>query len=427
MGLLMATMLVTVNMVGTGIFLLPVTMASVGSISILGWVVAAFGAGAIGLMFAYLGATDPQPGGPYAYARNTFGPYLGFQTNYVYWTANLVGNIAVAATVTGYVSAFIPALKDQWVGAGFTIGILWTATLCNIIGPRFVGIVTSWSTLLAIVPLAAVAVFGWFYFEPQIFIEGWNPHDKPAFTAIATSATFALWAFMGIESASVAAGVIDNPKRNVPLATLLGLLIATVLYVSTCVVLMGIIPAEQLATTDAPFTVATQKAVGAVGATVIGIAAILKASGSLVGWTMMIAQSAEAAARDGIFPKAYGKQNRAGIPIWNYVISAFLMTCIVIFTASPSLTEQFGRIIDTAVILTLLPYLYSAVSFLSHCRDSGMGGWQSKFAWTVTLLAMGYCMFAVAGSEADLARDAMFLLFLSIPIYLGFLKPRQLA
>ncbi|MGE9297011.1 MAG: amino acid permease, partial [Puniceicoccales bacterium] len=286
MGLFMATMLVTVNMVGTGIFLLPVTMASVGSISIWGWVVAALGAGAIGLMFAYLGATDPQPGGPYAYARSTFGPYLGFQTNYVYWSANLVGNIAVATTVTSYFTAFIPALKHQWIGVAFTVGIIWTATICNIIGPRFVGFVTSWSTLLAIIPLTCVAIFGWFWFDVDTFIAGWNPHHETPMKALATSATFALWAFIGIESASVVSGVIENPKRNVPLATLLGLLVATLLYVSTCTVLMGVIPAEELAKSDAPFVVAVKHAVGNVGGIVIGIAAILKASGSLIGWTL---------------------------------------------------------------------------------------------------------------------------------------------
>lgn len=425
LGLFMATMLVTVNMVGTGIFLLPVTMAGIGSISIWGWLVAALGAGAIGLMFAYLGATDPQPGGPYAYARSTFGPYLGFQTNYVYWTANLVGNIAVATTVTSYFTLFIPALKSQWVGAGFTVLIIWVATICNIIGPRFVGIVTGWSTALAIIPLSCVALFGWFWFDVETFLSGWNPHDKTPLAALTTSATFALWAFIGIESASVASGVIENPKRNVPLATLLGLLIATVLYVSTCTVLMGIIPAEELAKSDAPFSVAVQKCVGVIGATVIGIAAILKASGSLVGWTLTIAQSAESAAKDGIFPRVYGRANRHGVPVWNFVISAVLMTAIVLLTASPSLTEQFNKIIDTAIILTLLPYLYSAVAFLISCRAKAFHGWRRIGAWVVTFVAMAYCMFALVGSQNELVHNAMFLLFLSVPIYLAFLPRRS--
>lgn len=427
MGLFMATMLVTVNMVGTGIFLLPVTMASIGSISIWGWLVAMVGAGCIGLMFAYLGATDPQPGGPYAYARNTFGPYMGFQTNYVYWTANLVGNIAVATTVTGYCTLFLPALKEQWVGACFSAGVIWVATFCNIVGPRFVGWVTGWSTAIAMVPLLMVATLGWFWFDPDLFLAGWNPEAKPPMAALAASSTFALWAFIGIESASVNAGVIENPRRNVPLATLLGLVIAAFLYISTCSVLMGIVPVHELAGSEAPFSLAAQKAVGTVGAMIIGVAAIFKAGGSLIGWTLTIAQSAESASRDGIFPRIYGRQNAAGVPVWNFVVSATLMTGIVFATASPTLMEQFTKIIDTAIILTLLPYLYSGVSFLISCRDRQLSGWQGYASWVVTLLAMAYCLFAVIGSEAELARNAMFILFLSIPVYLAFLQKRELV
>ncbi|MEM7436452.1 MAG: amino acid permease [Myxococcota bacterium] len=425
MGLVMATALVTVNMIGTGIFLLPVSMASVGSISILGWLVAVIGAGAIGLMFAFLGATDPQPGGPYAYARRTFGPYLGFQTNYAYWIANLVGNIAVATTVTSYATTFVPALKEQWLGAAATIAIVWGATFCNILGPRFTGLFTSATTFTALIPLAAVAALGWIWFDPNVFRAGWNPGSISTYDAVSQSATFALWAFIGIESASVAAGVIDNPKRNVPLATMLGLAIAAVLYVSTCVVLMGIIPTDELAKTDAPFTVAAQRTAGSTAALVIGIAALLKASGSLVGWTLTIAQSAEAAARDGIFPRIYGVRDRRGIPVWNFLVSATLMSIIVLLTASPSLTEQFTRIIDTAIILTLLPYLYSGVTFLMSCQSRDLPRAKLVTAWTVTLVAMSYCLFAVAGSKPLLTRDAMILLFLSVPFYLLFLKRPQ--
>ncbi|MEI6806031.1 MAG: amino acid permease [Myxococcaceae bacterium] len=101
MNLFMASILVLVNMVGTGIFLLPVSMASIGSISTIGWLIATVGAGAIGLMFALLANIKPESGGPYGYARSSFGDYAGFQTNYVYWGANVVGNIAIATTVTG--------------------------------------------------------------------------------------------------------------------------------------------------------------------------------------------------------------------------------------------------------------------------------------------------------------------------------------
>ena len=417
MGLAMATVLVLVNMVGTGIFLLPVSMASVGSISIFGWVVAGVGAAAIGLMFAMLGAVKPEAGGPYAYAREALGPYLGFQTNYIYWSANLVGNIAVATTVTGYFTELVPAIGGTGREAVFTIGVVWVATAINIAGPRWVGFFTGWGTVLAMIPLLAIAVFGWHWFNPQIFFGSWNPHHDSEWNAVSTSAAFALWAFMGVESAAVASDVIENPKRNVPLATLIGLFIAGILYISTCTVLMGIIPADELAKSSAPFADAAAKVIGPVGAIVIALCAIFKAGSSLVGWTLTISQSAAAAAKDGLFPKIFGLADARGVPALNFLITGILMSLIVIATASPSLAKQFNEIIDMAIILTILPYMYTGIAFLKIGKLAGTNRWHHYLVVSIVAVVSIYCLWVVAGSDATLARNAMIILFASVPLY----------
>ena len=112
MSLLQATMLVAGNMIGTGVFLLPVNLASVGGIAVFGWVVATAGAAALGLVFAKLGELDPKEGGPYAYARDFLGPYVGFQTNYIYWFGNWIGNIAIAVAAVGYLAEFFPSISQ---------------------------------------------------------------------------------------------------------------------------------------------------------------------------------------------------------------------------------------------------------------------------------------------------------------------------
>lgn len=418
----MATVLVLVNMVGTGIFLLPVSMASVGSISIIGWVVAGIGAGAIGLMFAMLGAVKPEAGGPYAYAREALGPYLGFQTNYIYWSANLVGNIAVATTVTGYFIDLVPALGGTGREAIFTVVIVWVATAINLAGPRWVGFFTGWGTVLAMIPLLAIAFFGWLWFNPQTFLGSWNPHHDSSWDAISTSAAFALWAFMGVESAAVASDVIENPKRNVPLATMIGLVIAGLLYVSTCTVLMGIMPAEELAKSSAPFADAAGKVIGPAGAVVIAICAIFKAGSSLVGWTLTISQSAAAAARDGLFPRIFGRLDTRGIPRLNFLITGVLMSLIVVLTASPTISQQFNEIIDMAIILTILPYMYSGVAFLKIGTIAGTNRWHHYLVVSIVAIVSTYCLWVVAGSDATLTRNAMIILFASVPLYPLFAK-----
>ncbi len=422
MGLAMATVLVLVNMVGTGIFLLPVSMASVGSISIIGWVVAGIGAAAIGLMFAMLGAVKPEAGGPYAYAREALGPYLGFQTNYIYWSANLVGNIAVATTVTGYFTELVPAIGGTGREAMFTIGVVWVATAINIAGPRWVGFFTGWGTVLAMIPLLAIAVFGWLWFNPQIFFGSWNPHHDSEWNAVSTSAAFALWAFMGVESAAVASDVIENPKRNVPLATMIGLTIAGILYIATCTVLMGIMPAEELAKSSAPFADAAAKVLGPAGAIVIALCAIFKAGSSLVGWTLTISQSAAAAAKDGLFPKIFGLTDARGIPRLNFLITGVLMSLIVVATASPTLGKQFNEIIDMAIILTILPYMYTGIAFLKIGKLAGTNRWHHYLVVSIVAVVSIYCLWVVAGSDATLTRNAMIILFASVPLYPMFAR-----
>lgn len=419
MGLFMATMLVTVNMVGTGIFLLPAAMASIGSISILGWIAGTIGAAAIAIMFAMLGTVDPQPGGPYAYARETFGSYPGFQSNYVYWSANLVGNVAVVTTVVGYMTEFFPGLRVGLLATVCGVALIWLSVAANLLGARFVGYLTSWSAGIALVPLVLISVAGWAWFDPSIFRASWNPDGMPPLSAITSSAAIALWAFMGIESASVAAGVIDNPRRNVPLATMFGLVIATFLYISTCVVLMGIVPVSALKISEAPFSLAAGHLFGTFGALAIALCAILKSGASLIGWTLTIAQSAHAAAQDGMFPRLFGTSSRKGVPIWNFVISGVLMSVVLIATASASLNDQFKTVIDMAIVLTLLPYLYTSVTFL---KAFGLSANRKKtiLAAGIAAIATIYCLAAIAGTEAGTVRNAMIFLFLSIPLYAIF-------
>src|SRR6187401_2888722 len=136
MSLWQATMLVAGNMIGTGVFLLPVNLAHVGGIAIFGWLVATAGVAALGLIFAKLGELKPSAGGPYAYARDFLGPYAGFQTNYVYWFGNWIGNIAIAVAAIGYLAELIPGIADPLSSAFATAALIWLLTLANILGPR---------------------------------------------------------------------------------------------------------------------------------------------------------------------------------------------------------------------------------------------------------------------------------------------------
>ncbi|MFL6551422.1 MAG: amino acid permease [Povalibacter sp.] len=425
MSLTQATMLVAGNMIGTGVFLLPVNLAQVGGIAIFGWVVATLGVAALGLIFAKLGELKPSAGGPYAYARDFLGPYAGFQTNYVYWFGNWIGNIAIAVAATGYLAELIPALSAPPLSVIATAGVIWLLTFANILGPRVIGALESWTMALALIPILAIATFGWYWFDTQTFLSGWNVSGGSDMHAISRAASMALWAYMGIESAAVSAGVIENPSRNVPLATLIGLALAAVIYVLSSSVIMGILPNETLRTSHAPFAEAARMALGTPGAVIISICAILKSVGSLGGWMLLVGQSAQAAANDGMFPRIFAKENSNGVPGSGLVIVSVLMTIVLFATISPSIGDQFNHIVNLAVILVIVPYIYSAVSVVKVIYDRGLPRRTFVTYKVLAIAAVIYCLWVILGGDPKTVVHALVALLISVPLYPFFIRSME--
>jgi arginine:agmatine antiporter len=427
MSLPQATMLVAGNMIGTGLFLLPVNLAQVGGIAIFGWVIATVGVAALGLVFAKLGELDPQQGGPYAYARDFLGPYAGFQTNYVYWAGNCIGNIAIAVAAVGYLAELIPSIHGPPASVIATAVIIWVLTFLNILGPRVIGALETWTMALALIPIMGIALLGWFWFDTATFLSGWNVSGESDAHAVSRAASMALWAYMGIESAAVSAGVIDNPKRNVPLATLIGLCVAAVVYMLSSTVIMGILPNHELRTSHAPFAEAAGLALGTAGAVVISVCAVLKSLGSLGGWMLLVGQSAKAAADDGMFPKVFARLNGNGVPGTGLVIVAVLMTVMLFATVSPTLAEQFNNMVDLAVILVIVPYVYSAVAVVKVMSDRNISARTFRIYKWLAIVAVVYCLWAVLGGDPTTVVHAMIALLVSVPLYPFFIRSMEAA
>jgi len=427
MSLTQATMLVAGNMVGTGLFLLPVNLAQVGGIAVFGWVIATIGVAGLGLVFAKLGELDPQEGGPYAYARDFLGPFAGFQTNYVYWFGNWIGNIAIAVAAVGYLAELIPAITDPPASVLATAGVIWLLTFANILGPRVVGALESWTMALALIPILGIALFGWLWFDSATFLDGWNVTGESDMHAISRAASMALWAYMGIESAAVSAGVIENPKRNVPLATLIGLAIAAVVYMLSSTVIMGILPNAELQASHAPFAEAARLALGTAGAVVISVCAVLKSVGSLGGWMLLVGQSSKAAADDGMFPGVFGRLNANGVPGRGLVIVAVLMTIMLFATMSPTLAGQFNNLVNLAVILIIVPYIYSAVAVVKVVHDHQLPRRTFLTYKWIAITAVVYCLWVIVGGDPKTVLHAMVALLASVPLYPFFIRSMEAA
>ena len=261
-GLIACTGVVAGNMMGSGVFLLPSSLAKIGTASIWGWLITTAGALLLAFVFAKLGKLAPKAGGPYAYARDWFGPYMGFQTNTIYWFANWIGNVAIPIAAVGYFSYFFPILSEPLVRCIAVLILVWALSFANVIGPAFVSRVQTVTTSFALVPILGIAIFGWFFFDADIFKGAYNVSGESNFGAISSAAALTLWAFIGVESASVTAGVVENPEKNVARATLAGVFLAAIAYIASSSVIMGMVPNGELQTSDAPFALAAAKAVG---------------------------------------------------------------------------------------------------------------------------------------------------------------------
>lgn len=415
-GLTAATLMVAGNMMGSGVFMLPANLAAIGGIAIFGWIITVIGALALALIFAKLAAIDPLAGGPYAYARKAFGDYMGYQTNLIYWLANVVGNLGLAVAGLGYLTTFFPVLKQPLIAAFAQIAVVWFFTYANILGPKTVGRLQSFTTSFALLPIIGTAVLGWFWFSGHTYAEGWNVSGKPGMSAVGMTLNFTLWAFIGVETASVSAGVVKNPTRNVPIATLGGVALAAVCYILSSSAIMGMIPNKDLIASSAPFADAARMALGDTAANVVAICAAVGCLGSLAGWTLLVGQTAQAAANDGLFPNIFSKVNEKGVPVAGLAIVAVILSAQALLTMSPTASEQFGKIASIAVIMTLLPYIYSAISIkvLGYKKmPSGEYGLYSVIA----LIAAVYSLWALVGSDGEQTRWSLIFVLATIVFY----------
>ncbi len=419
LGLWMATALVVGNMIGSGVFLLPSSLAKYGGISIVAWVLTAAGAVLLALVFARLGRAYPQTGGPYAYSRRAFGDFVGFQTAWGYWIAIWAGNAAIAVAFVSYLSTFWDALAtNSLLAATVALAAIWLLTWINALGVRLGGWVQGVTTVLKLLPLLAIATVGLFFIEGGNF-SPFNASGGSAFGAITAAAALTLWAFIGLESATVPAEDVADPKRTIPRSTIIGTLLTALVYILGTVAVMGVIPAGVLAGSNAPFADAAKEMFGGWAGDAVAIGAIVSAFGALNGWILLQGQIPMAAARDRLFPAAFARTGRAGAPVVGLVVSSVLVTLLMAMNYTKSLVDQFTFIILLATLTTLVPYAYSAAAQLMLLATD-----QARFSArrlatdaVIALLAFGYTLWAIAGAGYEVVFKGFLLLLAGIPIY----------
>lgn len=419
LGIWILTALVVGNMIGSGVFLLPSALARFGSIGILSWVLTAAGAIFIALVFAHLSRMIPKVGGPYAYCRAGFGDFVGFLIAYNYWIALWVGNAAILVAFIGYLSVFWPSLAGHNELEFFiSVLTLWFVTAINIVGVRQAGIFQLITTILKLLPLIVLATLGLFYIHPHNFAD-FNVSHTPFFTALTAAASLTLWSFIGLESATVPAEAVADPKRMISRATIIGTVITAVVYIFSTVAVMGVIPSQALVHSTAPFADAARIMFGHWAGLVVGAGAIIACVGALNGWTLLTGQVPMAAARDGLFPRAFVLQSKSGSPVYGLIISSLLITVLLFLTLRDELVKQFTFIILLATFSSLIPYFFTTMAelMLLFKRRDQFRPKRLAISITIAIIAGFYVFWTIIGAGKDIVYYGVLLMLTGVPVY----------
>jgi len=416
-GLISATSLVVGNMIGAGVFVLPAALSKYGSIGLIGWLISAFGAIVLAIIFSSLSKIiSDKSGGPYVYSKNGFGDFIGFLVAWGYWVCTWIGNGAIVISVIGASGFFFPAITNNPVfSVTYGISIIWILTYINTRGIKDSAIVQIITTILKLFPILIVIVFGIFFFDISNFPK-FNLTNNSDISIIPIVASLTLYAFLGIESASIPAENVKNPKKNIPKATMIGTLICVLVYFSGTLILFGILPVEIMQNSPAPFVDAAEKIGGKYMASFVGLGTIIAGIGALNGWILMTGQMPMAASKDKLFPEVFGKQNSKGVPLLGLIIGSVLTSFVMLMNYNDSLVNQFEFLILLSTFICLVPYLFTAASFsLISLRNFKNG----KLIKNIIISVFGFLfsVWAIYGSGKESVFYGFILLLLGIPLY----------
>jgi len=417
-GLITATSYVIGGMIGAGIFVLPAVLAPYGSISFLGWIFTAAGALILAKIFGnFSKIIKNKSGGPYAYSRAGFGDFIGFLVAWGYWIAIWVSNAALAITIVGALSFFFPILaSDSIIRVTAGLSFIWFFTWINARGIKDSGKVQVITTALKLLPIFFIIFAGLFLFDINNFPD-FNLTGESDFSIIPVVAAATLYAFLGLESASIPAANIKNPEKTIPRATLIGTIIVALVYILSTFVLFGILPMDVLASSPSPFADAAILIGGDFGGYFVAGGIAVSAIGCLNGWILFTGQIPMAASQDQLFPKIFGRQNKNGAPVFGLIIGSLLTTVIMLMNLSDGLVDQFKFIANIVVFSNLIPYLFVAAAYILVLveRKIQVKNWIRTL--TLSLLGIAYSLWAIYGAGEESALYGLLLLLCGVPIY----------
>ena len=423
LGFWMCVALVVGNSVGSGVFLLPASLAPFGLNSVIAWGFTASGAIALAVVFARLSHAYPKAGGPYAYVNLAFGPLTAFIVAWGYWISIWVGNVSIATGVVSYLSPLMPWIARQpGASAGVTLFFLWMLTAINWYGIKASGWVQSVTTVLKLLPLLAVVVLGLSSVHTTHLAE--VSAIPLSVGGITSAATLTLWAMLGLESATIPADKVANPGRTIPIATLLGTIVTAFICAIACTTVLLLVSPAALGQSNAPFVDLASQSWGANAGKLVAVFAAVSAFGALNGWVLLQGELPRAMAASGVFPKIFERESVHRTPGFALCFGSALATVLILLNYQKSMVKVFTFMILLSTTACLVMYALCSAALLRLQWTGRLGGARRGSGWLamVGILASGYSLWAVVGAGLEAVAWGGALLLLGVPFYYWFTR-----
>ncbi|CDF59262.1 amino acid permease [Thermobrachium celere] len=423
LGLLPATAIVVGNMIGSGIFMAPQGLAAASNpkSTIIAWIITALGSMLLALSFANLGVKMPKTGGPIVYTREAFGEFPAFLIAWTYWIGSWVGNAAIITALMNYLSFFFPVFSQNKPLAFLTSSlILWALTYINLKGVKEAGIVSMITTVLKILPLVVFSVIALTHFNISYF-NTVSSKEVSGFSTLPAAIAITLWSFVGLESATIPAGEIKDPERNIKLSTIYGTLITVAIYLAISILAIGAMPQDMLANSNAPLADIINYATGQKwGGTLIALGAVISTLGATSGWILITARSSFAAAEDKMFPQIFAKVHpKYNTPSASLIISGIAANILLVMNYVSSLTSAFNFMLLLATLSFLPAYSFTAAAeiLLLKNKDKNFNLVNFIKSSFISILAFAYSIYAIYGTGAEVVMYGFILMLIGIPFY----------
>ncbi|HKG91047.1 MAG TPA: amino acid permease [Gemmatimonadaceae bacterium] len=406
------------NMVGTSAYTLPASLAeAVGPLGVVAWGLTAAGYLFVALVYASLGGRYPRTGGPYVFAREAFGDFGGFQVVWSYWLSAVIGNAAILTGVMAYVVGFSRALSSSVV-AQFAVAqaVLWGLCAVNVRGVRASSRLQIVAVCLNIIPLLLLAVAALFAFDASNL----RPFAPHGWGSLASGAALVVWAYSGVESATVPAEEVRAPERTIRLGTMLGYALGTLVFLASALAVAGALPNAAVASSARPIAMVAERTVGPWAGTVIGLSAIVAGLGTLNGWVLMAGRIPVSASADGLFFKGLARLHpRYGTPHVSLVVSTAINSTMLLLYFNRSLLAAFNFLVLIAVLTTLFPHLYTCAAELMLARREPhrYSEAERRRAHVVAPVAFAFVLYTVYGVGAEVVLWGVLAILAGMPLY----------